>query len=376
MKKILIFLSLFTLISITPAQAASNACSSKKVGQVLNESTCKKVGGVYRWYPNLIVNTTSITTSTIIKQEPVISGREKVFNQIKLNSNKTIKNIVTDTIYSNNISKEKIKLYSEQINDSLSYWDPYLTKGYRIDIKVITEKDDEFFKNSLYDYKNANFIYENTTNTLHEYVKSGSNFTIGGNANEIFYKDGTPTSVIVIWSNSKYNETDQLKYIVAHEITHAYQILKTIGTPKQNFNNVNGSMVEGKIYVPCNLFEGTATLFGAALSSNTYNEFNNELIKINYDIKSNTNTKYNGSMTSLLNITESWAGDACFNAYAVGSSFYEWTILNYGISSYINIFDQLQNKIEYDIVINNVFKTNLKDLYSKSENYVLEKWNG
>jgi hypothetical protein len=211
------------------------------------------------------------------------------------------------------------------------------------------------------------------------YNNNSINYSTGGTATQIYEKDGSPVAVVNIWARSTHTIKDAHDDLPSHEITHAYQFLETIGVQKQNFtpDRVHlGNWIEGSINIPCNLWEGTANLFGVAIVSDTYSQYLDQLSKINKRVRS-----YSGvaQLTSVeetfaqMHKSNSWLSQNCNIGYTIGAYVYEWMILNHGIDSYTSLIDSIRIEPSFEQALQKTVKLSLNDLYTNSKEYVFKE---
>jgi hypothetical protein len=414
MKKFITILVSFIFFIPTTAQS-SVILGSCKASQ---NNTTKTIAGVnavcksgywYKVVPPVTVKPTPITTTKLGTPDPItvvtptpttasvtpiptptaietpipqpISDKEKAFSLIKSNKNSTIDNIDYSFTVGENFPKDISAKYQGIALKAMAYWDKFLPKNSKIDIYFVSEKDKTSYTNSINShYPNSQWIIDQTISTLAMYSSTTVNYSTGGGTTQTYTADGTPVAVVTIWSKSTYTVAETHNDLTAHEITHAYQFLKTIGIQKQNFKpdpSNPGKWIEGTINIPCNLWEGTAALFGSAIVSNTYSEYINEVSKINSRVKNTQGAvpiNNVGDMFSQMQKSTSWLGENCEVGYSAGAYIYEWMILNYGIDSYITLFDNIKLQPTFEQALQKTVNLSLNELYLSSKEYVFREY--
>lgn len=386
MKKVfIIVISLLISSSNISTAAEMRPCASKQINKVLNGSVCKKVGIFYRWVkvdtPVVTTQPTPVSKTTIaqpvptVTTKPSVSDKEKVFDIIKSNKNTSIDNIKYSFFIGDNFPKDILYKYQSISTKTLAYWDKFLSPNSKINIYFITEKDKDFYSKEISKYSNSKWIIDQAFSNL-EIYNSNMNYSPGGATTQIYDNNNSPVAIVTIWAKSTHKAVDAHNDLPAHEITHAYQFLETVGINKQNFiqdpANPN-SWVEKEILIPCNLIEGTAVLFGVGITTDTYEQYSAELIKINERTKNSynvTSVKTVDDILKQMQVSNSWLSDRCSIGYSLGAYIYEWLILKNGVQSYTNLFDSIRLNGRMEPALQQTVSMSLNTLYLEAKNYV------
>lgn len=307
----------------------------------------------------------AVSPPVAYEETKTLSIDEKAFNIIKAHQVDTITNISYNTYVLNNFSKEIYDAYDKSILDTISYWDDFIDFKANIDIYFITEKDINEFSNTFRNrYKNSDQTVNRISNFL---LNSNRGSSLGGSGGIQIRQDGQEVGVAIIWANSYNNIRDYYfqPELVAHEITHLYQFLAIKGT----FGIFDYSE-NNKAAVPCNFIEGSANLFGIALSSKTYKEYitQKNIVRNRYLRQEGIPTE--SDALDKIKSSGYWNSDKCSIGYIVGLYVYELFINTYGLDSYINIFYLLGSSKNFDLAILKTTGLHAEELYSNSKAYV------
>jgi hypothetical protein len=399
MKKVVVSVVLVALMLQGTASASVIKGSSKscKVGTTRVDSkykyTCigsgiwkkvlipvKKPEFVPQPIPVVPVTATEVLphTETLDK---VIDQKEKAFNAIKSNTNSVIKNISYSFFTGSNFPKDIDLRYRAISVKAFKYWDNFLPNNSKIHVYFISEKDKLDYSQIVSSrYNNSQWMIDQTMSFLNIYNNMSINYSTGGTATQLYEKDGSPVAVVNIWAKSTHTMADAHDDLPAHEITHAYQFLETLGIQKQNFTPDTihpGNWIEGTINIPCNLWEGTASLFGAAIVSDTYSDYLKELSKLNKRVKNTPGVMKvlnQEDVAYQMNRSNSWLGPNCDIGYCMGAYTYEWMILNYGIDSYTTLFDNIRLESTFEKALQRTIRLSTAELYSNSKDYVFKEY--
>jgi hypothetical protein len=170
-------------------------------------------------------------------------------------------------------------------------------------------------------------------------------------------------------------------YNIPHEVTHYYQFANTPNVRKQNFQIINGELVEQRIYVPSSLFEGSANTLGSAITVKHVGWYSDQMDWHVGRMKSRgfiTELRNKDEAIKLLYDADSWLPKKNTDpeiSYIFGQLQYEYFIAKYGILFYFDLFKNIEKYGDYDAAITQTIGKSKSDFYSDSAEYVMEAFN-
>ena len=213
---------------------------------------------------------TSIWSSAPERSGQVISPvRSKAFDEIK--KFQTMNSISTseyNLYFSPNVAESVVQAFKKYFSESMTFFTKRLPSGATLDVLIATEKDIEYRRSTLTEILGSSseaesFIQKDTQLFKQFDIPDPRNTSGGGGVT------GTNNSKRFLYTGavcSCFTDENLLMYNVAHEVTHFYQLASTPSVKKQNFTGSYPNFVEGKIYMPSTLIEGSDNTLGSALT--------------------------------------------------------------------------------------------------------------
>lgn len=272
--------------------------------------------------------------------------------------------------------------YRKYFEISIKFFEARIPTGTVLDVIVGTEKDDAFFQSSMLkslgDQRSANELFERNKSMIHQFDTLGRNSSGGGTVSS--YGSGRPL-VYVGAICSCFTAEDLLMYNVPHEITHYFQFATTPNVKKQNFTGNYPNWVEGKVYVPNSLIEGSANTLGSALIVPYLGWYSDQMdwhlgrYKGYGKVKELTNVD---DTVKLMQAVESYLLDPSglndLN-YSLGQLMFEYYIAQYGVVSYLDLFDNIEKYGDFESALQKTVNTTKLDFYRDSAPYVMKAFN-
>lgn len=425
-------LSLLPTTNAAPNARVGAACSKKGAVQVvgIKKFTCKKVGKKLLWDKGVTVSKpvaitppvpTPLATPSVPPVEitdtkwygwnfringagilerkggPVTnwsseaprsgqsidSIRRSAFEEVqKYSKNAQRKAVVVNFAFGPHVDSGVEASYRAYFNSSIKFFESRIPAGTILNVLVTSEKDDEFTKKTL-----ANFLGDQSQgndffNRYEPYVRKfdtmGKQWSGGGSVSS--YGPGRPL-LYFGYVCSCFNSEDILMPNVSHEVTHYFQFATTPSVRKQNFIGNYPNWVEGKVYIPNSLIEGSANTLGSAILVQHVGWYSDMMdwnlgrYKSQGKIKS---IKSIEEAITLMKATKSWdlepAGLGDLN-YALGQLIWEFYIATYGMESYLNLFDNIEKFGDIEAALQKSENISESDFYQNAAPYVMKAFN-
>jgi hypothetical protein len=258
----------------------------------------------------------------------------------------------------------------KQIEESANYWNSVIDTPTSFTVKLITEKDREsVLKDPL--------MYSDMGQALDRLAawdpSSQQIFFTGGGGYLPHQTEGTFQGLLMIaTSSSAYPERMNFEWpaTASHEITHIIQ--------GYFFKDRLPSLTPDQYQAasPDNFREGTANLFGYALSLRNLGWYSDELDKnlLNCltSAKKWAKVENEAQIADLLTATEIRTPEEAHTlAYPIGALLYEWIFYKYGYDKVIEIFKGQGSSPDYAANIKQSLGISKADLYKEASPYVL-----
>ena len=328
--------------------------------------------------------TTSWSTSASRPGQVIDPIRLKAFQEISKYSNPKVRIPISINFYfSPNVNKEVEKLYRKYFNVSIAQFESKIPQGSSLDVVIGTELDDGFFQQSfeksLGSASEANDLFQRSKGMIHQFDgENGKNSSGGGSVS------GTSKSSHFMYVGavcSCFIAENVLMYNVAHETTHFYQFATTPTTKKQNFVGTWPDVVEGKIYMPNSLMEGSANTLGSALIVAHPGWYSDQMDWHLGRMKSRSVVKEITSESQaieLMNMVRSYmpekSGYSELN-YGLGELIWEYFIAEYGMDAYFNLFTNIQSLGDFDLAMKASINKGEEAFYKEAAPYVMKAYN-
>jgi hypothetical protein len=309
--------------------------------------------------------------------------REKAFEEIqKYSKGAASKPGVVNFAFGPNVDSGLEATYRKYFNSSIKFFESRIPAGTVLNVIVTTEKDDEFTKTTLAkflgDQNQANDFFKRYEPDIRQFNSLGKNSSGGGSVSG--YGPGKPL-LYFGYVCSCFNSEDILMPNVSHEITHYFQFATTPSVRKQNFVGNYPDWVEGKVYIPNSIMEGSANTLGAAILVQHVGWYSDMMdwnvgrYKNNGKIKTIASTE---EAASLMKATKSWnlepLGLGELN-YSLGQLIWEFYIATYGMESYLNLFDNIEKYGDIDLALQKTENISESDFYQNAGPYVMKAFN-
>jgi hypothetical protein len=281
-----------------------------------------------------------------------------------------------------NLASDVVTAYRNYFDLSIKFFESRIPEGTVLNVLVVSEKDDAFTKETLTkflgDQSQANDVFKRSEIYLRQFETQGKQWSGGGSVSS--FGPGKPL-LYFGYACSCFASEDLLMYNVAHEITHYFQIATTPNVKKQNFTGNYPNWVEGKVYVPNSLMEGSANTLGSALIVPYVGWYSDQMdwhlgrYKGYGKIKELTNVD---DTVKLMQAVESYllepSGLNDLN-YSLGQLMFEYYIAQYGVVSYLDLFDNIEKFGDFDSALQKTVNTTKLDFYRDSAPYVMKAFN-
>lgn len=324
------------------------------------------------------------TTSPTRKGQVLNPIRLKAFNAIKRYQELSkVKTVSVEFHFSPNVEPSVVQAFRTYFNESINFFSSRIPAGSNLDVLIATEKDDSYRKTELQkilsSQNEVDDFYNRHTSMFHQFDIPNPFSTSGGGT-----VSGTSVSGRYLFNGavcSCFTAENLLMYNISHEVTHFYQFAGTPTVPKQNFTGVSPNFIEGKIFIPCTLIEGSANTLGSSLIVKHAGWYSDMMdwhlgrYKSNGLIKSITSIE---EAINFMKIAKSWLGSPAGYgdlSYPIGQLQYEYFIATYGIEMYFDLFENIQKYGDFDLAIKNTIKKSELDFYAESASYVMESYN-
>jgi hypothetical protein len=309
--------------------------------------------------------------------------REKAFEEIqKYSKSAASKPGVVNFAFGPNVDSGVETTYRKYFNSSIKFFEARIPAGTVLNVIVTTEKDDEFTKTTLAKFfgnqNQANDFFNRYEPEIRQFSSLGKQWSGGGSVSG--YGPGKPL-LYFGYVCSCFNSEDILMPNVSHEITHYFQFATTPNVRKQNFVGNYPDWVEGRIYIPNSIMEGSANTLGAAILVQHVGWYSDMMDWNLGRYKSNGKIKTIASAdeaVSLMKATKSWnlepLGLGDLN-YSLGQIIWEFYIATYGMESYLNLFDNIEKYGDIETAIMKTENISESDFYQKAAPYVMKAFN-
>lgn len=348
-----------------------------------------------KWYAwNFRINSTGVLerkggpltnwTSDIRRPGQFIDPiRQKAFDEMKKHSKVAAsKTADVNFTFGPNVDSGVQATYRAYFNSSITFFESRIPPGTVLNVIVTSEKDGEFTKTTLLkflgDQNQANEIFRRTEPLIRQFDTLGRQWSGGGSVSS--YGPGKPL-LYFGWVCSCFKSDDILMPNVSHEITHYFQFATTPNVRKQNFIGSYPNWVEGKVYIPNSLIEGSANTLGAALlvqHAGWYSDimdWNLGRYKSNGKIKSIASIE---EAVNLMRATKSWnlepLGLEDLN-YSLGQLVWEYYIATFGMESYLDLFDNIEKFGDIEAAVQKTEGISEIAFYEKAAPYVMKAFN-
>jgi hypothetical protein len=281
-----------------------------------------------------------------------------------------------------NVEASTEAAYRTYFDTSLKFFESQIPNGTVLNVLVVTEKDDAFTESSLAkfigDPIQANETFQRNKPRIHQFDTLGKQSSGGGGVGS--FGPGKPL-LYFGYVCSCFNSEDILMYNVGHEMTHYFQFATTPSVRKQNFTGSYPNWVEGKIYVPNSLIEGSANTLGSAILVPYVGWYSDMMdwhlgrYKRDGKIK---NISTVDEAVSLMKATRSWNLEAVGLGdlnYGLGQLIWEYYISKYGMQSYINLFTNIEKYGDIESAMQKTENVSEDDFYRDAAPYVMKAFN-
>ena len=328
--------------------------------------------------------------STIWTSSPTRPGQQvdpirvKAFESIKnYQSSSSITSTKAKLHFSTNVDPEVQKIYTAYFNESIGFFSSQLPQNSTLEVVIATEKDDEYirdkFQSILSNSNEANNLFDRNRGMFHQFdgpnplnMSGGGTVTGTNNSNTYIYAGAVC---------SCFKAENVLMYNVPHEVTHYYQFSATPSVRKQNFTGNYPNLVEGKIYIPSTLIEGSANTLGSALTVKYSGWYSDQMdwhlgrYKRDTGLISISSTE---RAVELMKIAATYlpekTGFGDLN-YPMGQLMFEYFIATYGMKAYFDLFSNIQKFGDFDLAMKETVKSSEESFYNEAAPYVMKAYN-
>jgi hypothetical protein len=263
--------------------------------------------------------------------------------------------------------------YRFLIEKSLLYFNSWMKPEVPLFIHIYTEKDREFFKQSMEIYVNGAQDYSRLEADLKNYDGPNSNFSPSGGVTigALKTKSTDWVNFATFALDSELRSEGILMYMIPHEISHHWQF-----STMQPLMRRSGSDRSS-----CNFFEGGAVLLGSSIAVDHLGWFSDEMDVITRRISQNSpqfNPKTSEEIVEeLMKFSSSSASNAlgCTTGYSLGALAYEWLIAEKGIQILQDLTKAFNATTSVSDGIKQATGWSDRDFYTRASEYVLRAWN-
>lgn len=281
-----------------------------------------------------------------------------------------------------NLDPGVVSAYKTYFEKSIRFFESRIPTNTVLNVLVVSEKDRAFAQSTLINYLGnsqlADETYSRFKGYLDKYEVEGKQFSAGGSVSS--YGPGQPLLYVGYLCSCSTAE-DIYMPNVSHEITHYFQFATTPNVKKQNFSGNYPNWIEGKVYIPSSLMEGSANTLGSSILVTNVGwysdlmDWNLGRYKQNGKIRSISSPE---EAANLMLATKSWnlepVGLGDLN-YALGQLVWEYYIATYGMDSYLDLFSNIQKYGEFDLALQNTEMISEADFYKNAAPYVMKAFN-
>jgi hypothetical protein len=308
------------------------------------------------------------------------SRSETEFDPVRVKAWKQIISSVPATVTQNsvtymvgpNVNPEVEAAYRYLIERSLKYFKPWIPSEVPFYIHIYTEKDRDFFRQSMQIYVNGEQDYTRLEVDLKLYDGIGSVWSPSGGVTIGALKTDRSNWVNfgTFAMDSELKPEDLLMYMIPHEVSHHWQY------------SVMQPLIrrQGSDRSSCNYFEGTAVLLGSSIGVNHLGWFSDEMDVITRRVsRANPTfnpTSSNGIVEELMKFSSSNAPNAlgCTTGYTLGALAYEWLVAEKGIKVLQDLADAFNKTSSVSEGIRLVTGWTDREFYTQASEYVLRAW--
>ena len=328
---------------------------------------------------------TSFWSSAPERPGQVISPlRSKAFAEIKkYQTMNSISSSEYKLYFSPNVADSVVKAFKNYFAQSMSFFTKRLPSGATLDVLIATEKDTDYRRSTLTEILGSaseaeSFIQKDAQMFKQFDIPDPRNTSGGGSVT------GTNNSKRFLYTGavcSCFTDENLLMYNVAHEVTHFYQFASTPSVKKQNFTGSYPNFAEGKIYMPSTLIEGSANTLGSALTVEHVGWYSDQMdwhlgrYKKEGLLKSITSE---AEAVNLMKTAATWLPESTTYGdlnYVIGQLQFEYYIATYGMTSYFDLFDNIQKSGDFDSAFKITNGISESDFYSAASAHVMQAYN-
>ena len=309
--------------------------------------------------------------------------RKKAFEAIQNYSNSApSKSVKVNFAFGPNIDKSAEIAYRNYFESSIRFFESRIPQDVVLNVLVVTEKDDDFTQATLLKFlgdpnESAEVFARNKT-LIHQFDSLGKQASGGGSVGS--FGPGKPL-LYFGYICSCFNSEDLLMYNVGHEMTHYFQFATTPSVKKQNFVGNYPNWVEGEVFIPNSLIEGSANTFGSAILVKHLGWYSDMMDWHLGRYKKNGAIKRISSQdeaVKLMMATKSWNLEAVGLSelnYALGELIWEYYVAQFGVKSYLDLFDNIEKYGEFNRALQATENISELDFYRNAASYVMQAFN-
>ena len=260
--------------------------------------------------------------------------------------------------------------YSKNLVEvAASYWGWVFKEPLKVPAQLVTEQDLEW-------EKNQQLRFSDTVDILTLFATDGfrqQRAWMGGGAHFWYRSENDHTAVSLLnFQSPSYAKLTNMNanwtMVPTHEVTHIIQDYYRLGKP-------DSDMVSFDRRTHATFQEGTATLFGYALSMDNLGWYSDGMDEFLYGLRYDNYWKPVNNIDdviSILNATEARTNNSTHQAsYPIGAMLYEYVIATYGIDSYTRILENLSKYSDFADNIKASLGISKNDLYQNAAPYLL-----
>ncbi len=310
--------------------------------------------------------------------------RLKAFENMKAyQAQVEVKPVTVNMYFGPNVAADVIAAYKVFFNQSRDYFASRIPAGTVLDVVISSEKDDDF---RLATYRK---VLPNEYEVQDLFNRERREFEVFRGPNPLNNSgggsvSGTSDPKRLIYSGSVcscFKAENLLMYNIPHEMTHYFQFAVTPGGPKQNFITSAGKLTEGKIYIPHAMGEGSANVFGSAITVSHVGWYSDQMNWHLGRFKRDSGKSQLADLTeviNLLNNSESYlpapTGMAGYEM-VIGQLAYEYFVANYGVEAYLDLYENIYKLRDFEQAMQATIKKSKAEFYQDAAPYVLKAFN-
>ena len=324
------------------------------------------------------------TSAPTRKGQVVSSVRSKAFAEIKkYQSANSSAGSAVNLYFSPNVADSVVQAFKKYFTQSIRFFNSRLPSGSILEVMIATEKDDDFRKSTLTQIlgnsSEADFFFQKDTQMYRQFdipdprSSSGGGTVSGTNNPKRYLYTGAVCSC--------FTDENLLMYNVAHEVTHFFQFATTPSVKKQNLSGTFPNFVEGKIFIPSTLIEGSANTLGSALTVEHAGWYSDQMDWHLGRYKRDSSIKTIDSeadAAKFMLTTATWLPNSLGYGdlnYVIGQLQFEYFIATYGMNAYLDLFDNIQKSGDFDSAIKSTVNISESDFYVAASGYVMQAFN-